>query len=801
MTSRGRTVRFLLHCGASAGLAVFTSIAIQSRSFTILEHGFKLSGQPLLGFLGLWAFFFFALFLGARWLARFESRSLDVDFEGRLKDGTLDCLPFLFLLLAPTLLANYMTRDDFQKRLAILGLSVVMAVLYLGLSGLWPRLKERSRFQERWRVRLRALSLRKKLVLLFFAAFFVYNLCTFALVSQGVTFSGDEPYYLLTSDSLLYDRDINVANNYADKDYFHFLSREKFPNLNLGIFAQTGKKGPGTAYPVNLPGISVMMLPWYGLSQLLQGKWLTFVLKGSLSVWAAFLGLQIFLLIRERFQRDKLAFGLWLVYSFSAPVLFYAIHLYPEIPIALFSVYIFRKVTSAQRPSSFELVFMGFLLGTFFWFGLKYNLIFWPLLLVSAYYLLKQHRVRTKIGLFLFFPVIGVVVFYAAVYAMYGTISPFAVYEGLLTPEQSQALKQAWLALPLIQRIETFFDYFLDQRDGLLLYSPLYLFMFLGLIHALKKSKKELLALMIIVLPFILNYAFFTHRQGHCPQGRVLAPLSWAGALLIGYFLAYNRNKIFSLLFGLAAVYGIVAAGILLFHPPFLYQPTTHEFTERAGQFFVYLSNIRLFLPSFLPSFIKVRNIDYGPNYIWIAAAALFIVFYVVLKKRGDRELKRQFHLGMALVLLTGIFVLQAYYPRTVLYPSQTFAYPTKQTLGFYGFPMGGGVIAKEEGRFYLHEDKSYKFVFGSKLKLKQIKLQFGADVGRHKIDIRFFDLPLFSGETTGNKTEKTEFVFEPQTSVPFRRLHLYEIDVNLATLSRKKPKPDPFLLQIAPLK
>ena len=143
-----------------------------------------------------------------------------------------------------------------------------------------------------------------------------------------------------------------------------------------------------------------------------------------------------------------------------------------------------------------------------------------------------------------------------------------------------------------------------------------------------------------------MNYAFFTHRQGDCPQGRVLAPLSWVGALLIGYFLAYNRNKIFSLLFGLAAVYGIIAAGILLFHPPFLYQPTTHEFTERAGQFFVFLSNMRLFLPPFLPSFIKVRNIDYGPNYIWIAAVALFIVLYVVLKKERTGSLNGDFISG-----------------------------------------------------------------------------------------------------------------------------------------------------------
>jgi hypothetical protein len=69
-----------------------------------------------------------------------------------------------------------------------------------------------------------------------------------------MTFSGDEPNYLMTTHSLYKDGDINLANNYARKDYFHFYSRKDNPRLKLGIYARYGKKGQDYIFPINLPG-------------------------------------------------------------------------------------------------------------------------------------------------------------------------------------------------------------------------------------------------------------------------------------------------------------------------------------------------------------------------------------------------------------------------------------------------------------------------------------------------------------------------------------------------------------------
>src|SRR5512136_1810948 len=210
------------------------------------------------------------------------------------------------------------------------------------------------------------------------------------------------------------------------------------------------------------------------------------------------------------------------------------------------------------------------------------------------------------------------ILFTIFVYALYGTFSPIAVYEGTLSSERIEAFKQTALAIPLRARVESFLDYFLDQRDGLLLYSPLYFFALLGLVEIYRQRRRIFWCLLLIGLPFLLNYAFFTHRQGACPQGRVLTPVSWIAAVALGYFIVHNRKKIIAFFFGAAWAASFAIAGILLLHPSFLYQPTTHNFTSRPGDLFVFLSNLHFFLPPFLPSFIKIDNSRYWPNYFWI---------------------------------------------------------------------------------------------------------------------------------------------------------------------------------------
>jgi len=777
----------------SIGLAFFLNICIASSHFTKLEHSLRI--DPFLFSLSLVAVFFLLIF-GWIFLARIETNFFAGDKVTALWQGFLASTPLFFFLLSPFLLQHYLTRDDFRTRLSVLAVLIFLAIIYLKLIE-WNKIFNTSfSFFKKWEAKLSALSLRKKLVILFFLAFIIYNISTFVIVSKGITFSGDEPNYLLTTHSLLKDKDINLANNYAQKDYFSFYSREENPRLKLGIYGRYGRKGKGYIYPINLPGISVLMLPFYWLSQFFKGKALTFILKGSLSIWAALVGLQLYLFSKERWQKEKISLALWFLYSFSSPVLFYAIHLYPEIPVALFSFFIYRKISSKSPLSLFHYLFLGFLLSTFFWFGLKYNFIFWTLLLVSLYFLLKYHRARSKIFIFLAFPLLSFFLFYYFVYNLYGTFSPFSIYEGVMTPEQMQAFKEGVLGLPLLSRIETFLDYFIDQKDGLLLYSPFYLFTFLGLVEIFRRAKREFFILLFISLPYLLNYAFFTHRQGYCPQARILTPISWIGAIAIGYFIVYNQKRLYSFLFWFFSLASLAVTSLLLLNPKFLYQPTTHEFTSRAGELFVYLSNLHFFLPPLLPSFIKIKNVGYLPNYFWILAIAIFVSAYILLK--GKMALKHGSHFCFAFFLLAGCLYLRVLYPQSVPYPIQTVYYSPQKAMGFYLFPMGEGVVIKQTGELYLHRQKSYKILFSSRTKLEKIKLTFGSENGEYEVKMTFFDFVLFEGKTS---YERKELVLTPETHYPLKALFLYEINLSLKKRSSESMLIEPYYFFVTPLK
>jgi hypothetical protein len=778
--SRLGPTRLVLLALAALGTAYFLTVALQSASYTITSHGLKMSGGRWAVLLGVFVLAFAALAAAGRAFPRFE------------------IVPFLILLLTPTVFIHYWNRDDFRARLAALGLTAVLAALALTFAKKNPASQTAPSPTRRWAGRWSSLPTRRKLVVLFLAAFLVYNLCAGLFVLEGATFTGDEPNYLLMSHSLLYDRDLNLADNYANQDYFHFYSRQDNPHLTLGTYTQTGKKGPGHEYSINMPGTAVLMLPWYWLSQRLSGAWLTFVLKGSLSIWAVLLGLQLYLLARDLWRREGLAVGLWAVYAFSSPVLFYATHLYPEVPIALFSIYVYRKVTAPETPSALRLLGLGFLLGLFPWFGVKYQVFLGSLVLVGLYFLWKQHGLRAKILYFLAPPVVSVALFYLNIYVLFGSWSPFSLYFGAMTEARSQAFTQAALGLPLWARTDSFFGYLLDQRDGLLLYAPVYIFAILGLVELFRKSKRDLIVVLLILLPFLGNYALLAHRQGASPQGRPLAPLSWIGILLVGYVLTNNKNRIFSGLFVVSVLATLGATLLLLSHPSFLSQPTTHDITERAGDMFLYLSNQRIVLPALLPSFLKANNLGYVPNYFWLAGLCLIVIIYALVSRRIPKKTARALPLVMVSLGLAVVFVLWVFFPRVVLYPRQTFTYASGDRLAAYLFPAGPGVVAKNEGEFWLHAARAYKIVLGSAKKLSGLKLVFGSTAGREDAAIDFFDLPVFRGETAN---ERKTIIYAPPVAATSGRLFFYEFNVAFRKLSDEDLAVDPYLFQVLPLR
>src|SRR4030042_3422199 len=268
----------------SALLSSFFLLILQVPGFKVSRHSF----EPSPVFLVLLRPSVFVILLALRRLyaraaprlfARKESEVLGQDF--------LTSLPLLFLSLAPLTLRHYIGSADLQTRLSLFPLAIAVAIVYLKAVQVsrWSEIK--APFWQAWSQKLAALSPKKRIAILFLGSLLAFNAGTLLLVSERVTFSGDEPHYLLICHSLLRDGDFDLANNYEQRDYAGFMMFEG----KIGAHVVPGAK-PGSRYSFHSPGVAFLMLPFYALSALIKGRALVFFLRLGMSLWGRFFALQ-----------------------------------------------------------------------------------------------------------------------------------------------------------------------------------------------------------------------------------------------------------------------------------------------------------------------------------------------------------------------------------------------------------------------------------------------------------------------------------------------------------------------------
>ncbi len=761
----------------------------RTAGMTFNAHAFQLEFWPFV----LLAALLFLLIAG---LGLFFSKALSRSFRIpvrllRIQD-LWSWLPVFFLLCLPLALRHYMDADDLAARTRLLIAAAAAAVLYLKGIMIWKARAENPSRAGSWTAKLKHLPQRKKIILLFLAALLVFNAGSFLIVSEGMTFSGDEPHYLMISHSLLHDGDVNLANNYKNRDYVKYMPAE----TRLVRHIAPGTKGQ---YSFHSSGFSALMLPFYALASLFKGKLLALVIRFSVSLIGALLGIQVYLYALQAWKSEKLAVILWALFSFTSPAYFYGFHFYPELLITLLSLYVFRLLSFKTSFSVKSILGLGFVLSTFIWFhAIKYPVIAGSLILYGLWILLKKHKLRWRALYLLVFPVMLTLLHLYFQYNLYGSLSLSAIStEGQLGSGSFLAFVKSMFQIPFRFRWETFAGYFLDQKDGFLLYAPIYFFAFLGMIEMFRRKREDLYALLVVMAPYILFSAFMTQRTGYAPQARPLVAVFWGFGIMLGYFLAYNAKKIFTVLFAAAAFLSYLFAFLLLRNPISLYQLTTFGETQRAGTLFLHMSNLHFFLPKFLPSFVKMENGHWPPNLFWTAAVPVFMIIYWVVKKH-DFSCPYGCHVAAViagLVIFSGLAVL---YPGTVLLHPTKAAFPSGERVVFYSL----GRVAKmpEPGKFILPQaDRDYVFYFTSWRDISKFRLEWGADKGTYDVRIRYFDTDVFQGLTEGAAGKRQTLAFAPQTSYPLKAHHLYRITLSLKRLSAVSPQQYPYRFSIIP--
>src|SRR5205823_449693 len=106
--------------------------------------------------------------------------------------------------------------------------------------------------------------------LCFLLTLFVYVAFVPRFIRYSSPPTGDQGHYLMVAMSILQDRDLDVANNYARRDEDKFYSLAPHPSGFVGMeapyplpphLAPTKARPPGEWHNFHLPGLSVMVIP------------------------------------------------------------------------------------------------------------------------------------------------------------------------------------------------------------------------------------------------------------------------------------------------------------------------------------------------------------------------------------------------------------------------------------------------------------------------------------------------------------------------------------------------------------
>ena len=748
---KGKALFLFIFLLLSVLLSSHLLLLFQVPEFRISHQSFEpspvslvlLSALIFIILLALWTLYARAV---SRLFDRKESEVLGQDF--------LSYLPLLLLSLTPLTLRHYIGSADLETRLRLFLLAIAVAIVYLKAVQVRRWSETKAPFWRSWSQKFTALSSQKKITVLFLGSFLAFNAGTLLLVSEGVTFSGDEPHYLLISHSLLRDGDFDLANNYEQRDYAGFMMFEG----KTGAHVVPGAK-PGSRYSFHSPGVAFLMLPFYALSGLIKGRALVFIIRLGMSLWGAFFAVQVYLYARSEWQKDDFALRLWFLTSFTTPVFFYSIHVYPEIVVAALSLAVFRLVRFSPQLTWKKAMVCGLFLGSFFWFhALKYIALFIPLFLYGLWVLLKRQRARPPLVPFIATTAVVIFAYLQFQHSLYGTYSLSTVsWASQMTDTGEEFIRFAKALLfkiPLRDRWQTLSGYFLDQRDGLFFYAPIFFFALFGAVEMLRRKKRDFWLLLGITAPYVLLSAFLTQRTGYAPQGRPLVSVIWALTIWLGYFLIYNRKTILSYVFNFAAAISFLFVLLLLQSPLNLYQETTRGLRERGSGLFFSLSNLHFQLTNFLPSYIKSGEGAWLPNIIWPTIVVLLIAAYLVTKKR-PLTLKTSTHTLLACAAVAVFFIWIVLYPRLVLrQPTYTELGPGKRVT-FYSLSRAARMT--EPGRFRLREDgRSYRFYMTTEQPVEDLRISLGSMQGDYDYSISLFDEVLVRGNTVREIQELT---------------------------------------------
>lgn len=335
-----------------------------------------------------------------------------------------------------------------------------------------------------------------------FAVLFAVYASTLGLDSFGASdYGGDEPHYLLTATSLLEDGDVDLLDDYRQREYDDFYPYELDPHGQLTNGRLNEPHGVG--FPLLIAPALAVAGP--------EGVELFLAALGALAVVLGYL-------LARRAVPDPWALGAAFAAGLSPPFVAYGGAVYPELTAgAALAGAALLALRLEERPGRLATFACFALLGALPWLGTKYA----PGALVIGFFAARALR-RHRRGLLAFGGVetalVSVAVYVGLNESLYAGPTPYSA------DVAGQTATDAELPFGYAERAYRLVALFADRDYGLLRWAPVFLLAFGGL-WLLWRAHRERIAAAL-------------------PSHRVAQRTAWLCAsvvgaqLLVGAFLA-----------------------------------------------------------------------------------------------------------------------------------------------------------------------------------------------------------------------------------------------------------------------
>jgi hypothetical protein len=318
---------------------------------------------------------------------------------------------------------------------------------------------------------------------------------------------GDEPHYLIITQSLLKDHDVRIENNHRDGDYRAYYAGE----LSKPDYRRRGRNGQ--IYSIHAPGLPAIIAPAFTIGGY-RGVvvFLIFIAAaGSALAWR---------LTYAVTGRSTAAWFGWATVTLSVSEIFHSFTVYPDGPggvIALTGVWALIR-TDREREHQDERLgpwwLHGAALAMLPWIHTRFALIAGSL---GALIILRLSTTKNSAGkavAFLTIPAISAICWIGFFIGVYGTPDPSAPYAN---EEGAVSFIPGGMA-----------GLFFDQRFGLIAYAPVLLVAFAGLAAMVRQPRWRRLGLelLFVVVPYLLAVTHFAMWWGgRSAPARFFAPM------------------------------------------------------------------------------------------------------------------------------------------------------------------------------------------------------------------------------------------------------------------------------------